>query len=329
MGFGRVLAALSASPWFYRRELVVNSLFSPIGKTIPTRCLAKSTRMSPAFASSVGIAAYLALFAVVGLLFLFVNLLVGRFVRASNPSPEKQETYECGEPTIGSSYIQYDLRFYVVALLFIIFDVEVAFFFPWATVFGKTTNMADERLPVVECSVGDDSWHNGLAEEAKLLYRELGVRNAAVSSPAILTGRVDGSRGHEIKLSSKQLEKAEVTGNVRLSSKQLGEAEEATVSIKLNSKQLEEAKATGIVELGSKQLEEAGKATAIIKKSSKQLAWVTIIDICVFFAVQLVGFAYVWKRGDLDWVRAVGRQRAEGAAESPSTPNLGGQAVPT
>ena len=46
------------------------------------------------------------------------------------PNAEKLEVYECGEPTIGSSFVQFDLRFYVVALLFIIFDVEVAFFFP-------------------------------------------------------------------------------------------------------------------------------------------------------------------------------------------------------
>ena len=57
-----------------------------------------------------------------------------------------EEAFECGEPTIGSSYIQFDLRFYVVALLFIIFDVEVAFFFPWALVFGGATQLADPRL---------------------------------------------------------------------------------------------------------------------------------------------------------------------------------------
>ena len=43
----------------------------------------------------------------------------------------------------------------------------------------------------------------------------------------------------------------------------------------------------------------------VIEHGSKQLAWLTTIDIAVFFAVLLVGFAYVWKRGDLDWVRAV------------------------
>src|ERR671919_2879894 len=92
------------------------------------------------------IAAYIALFALTGFLFLFVNLLVGWLVRPRLPNREKQEVYECGEPTIGSSFVQFHLRFYVVALLFLIFDVEVALFFPWATVFGKATHLANPRL---------------------------------------------------------------------------------------------------------------------------------------------------------------------------------------
>src|SRR3954468_13014824 len=92
--------------------------------------------------SPTAIAAYIALFATTGFLFLFVNLLVGWLVRPRLPNREKLEVYECGEPTIGSSFVQFDLRFYVVALLFIIFDVEVAFFFPWAAVFGKATQLA-------------------------------------------------------------------------------------------------------------------------------------------------------------------------------------------
>src|SRR6266403_1145555 len=93
-------------------------------------------------ATPLAIVAYLALFAVVGFVFLFANLVVGLLVRPNSPNEEKLEVYECGEPTIGSSFVQFDLRFYVVALLFIIFDVEVAFFFPWATVFGKATQLS-------------------------------------------------------------------------------------------------------------------------------------------------------------------------------------------
>src|SRR3954449_5649463 len=100
-------------------------------------------------ASPTAIVAYLALFAAVGFTFLFVNLLIGRFLRPKAPNPEKLEVYECGEPTIGSSFVQFDIRFYVVALLFIIFDVEVAFFFPWATVFGKANQLRDPNMPVV------------------------------------------------------------------------------------------------------------------------------------------------------------------------------------
>ena len=100
-------------------------------------------------ATPTAIVAYLALFVAVGFLFLFATLLVGRFLRPRDPNQEKLEIYECGEPTIGSSFVQFDLRFYVVALLFIIFDVEVAFFFPWATVFGKATHLMDRDLPKV------------------------------------------------------------------------------------------------------------------------------------------------------------------------------------
>src|SRR4029453_9165153 len=102
-----------------------------------------------AIASALGIVASLALFAAVGIVFLFANLLVGRFLRPHDPHAEKLEIYECGEPTIGSSFVQFDLRFYVIALLFIIFDVEVAFFFPWAAVFGKSTHLMDEKFAVV------------------------------------------------------------------------------------------------------------------------------------------------------------------------------------
>src|SRR5262245_18972881 len=90
--------------------------------------------------------ALLLIFVATGVGFLAVNLLVGKVVRPHRPSAEKDTIYECGEPTIGSSWIQFDLRFYVVALLFVIFDVEMAFFFPWATVFGNANKLADSEI---------------------------------------------------------------------------------------------------------------------------------------------------------------------------------------
>ena len=67
-------------------------------------------------------------------------LTFGWFLRPKRPNPDKLATYECGEPTIGSSWIQFDLRFYVVALVFVIFDVELALFYPWAVVYGGGAN---------------------------------------------------------------------------------------------------------------------------------------------------------------------------------------------
>jgi NADH-quinone oxidoreductase subunit A len=174
----------------------------------------------------VAIAAYIALFAVTGFLFLFVNLLVGWLVRPRLPNQEKLEVYECGEPTIGSSFVQFDLRFYVVALLFIIFDVEVAFFFPWAAVFGKATQLAAKPAAAIS--------EKSTVEATRL--RELGLSEAAVSSSI---------QGKDLR------EKAD------------------------------------------------------------DLALTSFADIGVFFGVLLIGFAYVWKRGDLDWVRTVTRDRAQ------------------
>lgn len=132
--------------------------------------------------SSITIVAYLALFASVGLLFLFVNLLLGSLVRPNNPHPEKLEIYECGEPTIGSSFVQFDLRFYVVALVFIVFDVEVAFLFPWATVFGKAHNLADERFEVVQMST--DTGQAVLTPGGQAMFAELGISQPAIPATA-------------------------------------------------------------------------------------------------------------------------------------------------
>ena len=77
----------------------------------------------------------LALFMLAGFIIAFGGLLVGRFVRSTIRHPEKEVPYECGEPAIGDSWVQFDLRFYTVALVFIVFDVEVALLWPWAVVF--------------------------------------------------------------------------------------------------------------------------------------------------------------------------------------------------
>lgn len=80
----------------------------------------------------------LLIFVVIGVIFMaFVPLMLGKLLRTSLPHPEKDAAYECGEPTIGTSWVQFDLRFYVVALVFLIFDIEIALFFPWAVVYRE------------------------------------------------------------------------------------------------------------------------------------------------------------------------------------------------
>jgi len=80
-------------------------------------------------------------FAVFGVVFVFVNLFVlGKIVlgRPSKPEfGEKSTTYECGEPAIGDAWIRFDIRFYTLALIFLIFDIEVALLFPWAVAYDK------------------------------------------------------------------------------------------------------------------------------------------------------------------------------------------------
>ena len=76
-------------------------------------------------------------FVVVAVAFLVVNLLVWKLIRPSRPSEEKLTTYECGENPTGSAWIQFNIRFYVFALIFIIFDVEAVFLLPWAVVFRE------------------------------------------------------------------------------------------------------------------------------------------------------------------------------------------------
>ena len=169
---------------------------------------------------------FLLIFMAAGFVVLASNLFLGKLVRPHKPSAEKGTVYECGEPTIGSAWVQFDLRFYVVALLFVIFDVELAFFFPWAVVFGSANRAADVSLPEAQ--------------------------------------RIEAAQS----------------------------------------------------------LQPVASTTATIDPDAmRQLAWLAFADILVFFAVLLVGFAYLWRRGDLDWVRSVAGQGEPQSRPVAATPD--------
>jgi NADH-quinone oxidoreductase subunit A len=162
----------------------------------------------------------LLVFLVVGSGFLFIHLLIGKVVRPRRPGHEKGTIYECGEPTVGSAWIQFDLRYYVVALLFVVFDVEVAFFFPWATVFGTA----------------NEYWRTPTSDTVAAAKLEKTLTLAESGLPLVND-----------------------------------DVDKGTLS----------------------------------PESAHTFAWIAFSDLIVFFAVLLVGFAYLWKRGDIDWVRVM------------------------
>lgn len=76
-------------------------------------------------------------FLVIAVGFVFVTLTLGKLLRPDNPTPEKKSVYECGEAPIGSGFSQFNLRFYLIAFVFVIFDVEIAVMYPVTVMFRE------------------------------------------------------------------------------------------------------------------------------------------------------------------------------------------------
>ncbi|CAN5141182.1 hypothetical protein BH09BAC6_BH09BAC6_31810 [soil metagenome] len=77
------------------------------------------------------------LFIITGIILVAVIFFINRSIAPSNPTPEKLTSYECGEEPTGNAWLPFNSRFYVIALVFLLFDVEMVFIFPWAIVFGS------------------------------------------------------------------------------------------------------------------------------------------------------------------------------------------------
>jgi len=95
------------------------------------------------------------LYIVAGTLFILITLFVSKLIRPNRPNPEKLSTYESGEEPITSAWTQFNVRFYIVALIFLLFEVEIVFLFPWSTVFAnkeliKQTNGAWGWFSLIE-----------------------------------------------------------------------------------------------------------------------------------------------------------------------------------
>ncbi|MCJ8209912.1 NADH-quinone oxidoreductase subunit A [Mucilaginibacter sp. RS28] len=76
------------------------------------------------------------IFLIVGIVMTGAASLANKLLAPNNPNPEKLTTYECGEEPTGNAWIPFNPRFYVIALVFLLFEVEMVFIFPWATVFA-------------------------------------------------------------------------------------------------------------------------------------------------------------------------------------------------
>jgi NADH-quinone oxidoreductase subunit A len=235
------------------------------------------------------LAAYLLLFVAVGVGFIFVHLIAGKLIRPSKPDAEKGTIYECGEPTIGSAWIQFDLRFYVVALLFVIFDVEVAFFFPWAEVFGKANAIVNAEKPATA------------AEYRVYADKMLDLAAPASSSPTIQAPLV--KRYKEMQtLTDEDL--------VALKEKQAEAAKKQAARAKLTNAEANLLQFDG-------PLKKNEFATNL--DSARELSWLAFLEVLVFFGVLLVGFAYLWRRGDLAWVRSTAAEQEDVAVVEPSS----------
>lgn len=76
-------------------------------------------------------------FMLLSVVFVVIAVIAAKFIRPHRPTKEKLLTYECGEDVIGSPWVKFNIRFYVVALIFLIFDVEVVLLIPWALTYKE------------------------------------------------------------------------------------------------------------------------------------------------------------------------------------------------
>lgn len=94
--------------------------------------------------------ASVAAFFLVAIGFMLGSLLFGKLLRPNNMYAEKVETYECGEAPVGPAWFNFNPRFYIIALVYIIFDVEIAFIYPVAAVFKRWVDQGSGLFALIE-----------------------------------------------------------------------------------------------------------------------------------------------------------------------------------
>jgi len=241
---------------------------------------------------------YVLLFTAIPVGFIFVHLLAGKLIRPFRPHAEKGTVYECGEPTIGSAWVQFDLRYYVVALLFVIFDVEVAFFFPWAIVFGQVNDVARvEKVPATAEERAD--YDRRKAENFKKWDEE--KQTAPKGKEPLYPPPTTWPKAEPGQTpSDSERERLTYAENLNALSAKPKDANLASTTKPVAAEEL--------TDLNVGQYSSRARSFGLI----------ALLDILVFFGVILLGFAYLWKRGDLAWVKTT----ATGAMPPPPPPEV-------
>lgn len=93
------------------------------------------------------------LFLFLAFAFIYASLFVGKLIRPDNPGEMKNSTYECGEKPVGTAWVNFNSRFYIIALIFLLFDVEVVFIFPVAVVYRDWIASNMGLFALIELSV--------------------------------------------------------------------------------------------------------------------------------------------------------------------------------
>jgi NADH:ubiquinone oxidoreductase subunit 3 (subunit A) len=110
---------------------------------------------------------YVGLFLVIGIVLPVAPLIIALFIAPKKPNPIKQSTYECGLETVGESWVQFKAQYYIFALVFLIFDVETVFLFPWALTINVLPffAVAEGVLFILILIVGlSFAWRKGMLE---------------------------------------------------------------------------------------------------------------------------------------------------------------------
>lgn len=216
------------------------------------------------------LAAYLLLFVAVGVGFVFIYGMAGKLIRTHKPDAVQGTPHECGESPVESARIPFDPRFYMVALLFLIFEVGVTFFFPWAVVFGKANAISNLGTPTT-------------AED----YHRIGEKASDLLPPAARAAHAS-QHAHLMNVKPEDV--------IRLQELKAKRQTAGKTLTKKESMELDD-------------LEYAVRTARNTQEQARLFAWLAFAELAIFFGVILVGFAYLWRRGDLSWVRGLTVER--------------------